>query len=503
MLGSRLLRPSELCATASFRSGQRLHSSALSVFAVAVALGAAACDDAAEVDVPDAGGAAEIVCDPDNSFSIDSFYEGEFGTMLGDTICPRRDTDFWRFNMGTSKLARVDVQYNKLSQIQLGVQWWRRAGACTGANPAACAETTDCTGADEVCDQLRGCVPSGTPDCFQEGGSECEADLVCNLSPEPLPREVVLENRQTAAPDQHRVVAYFPAFNGGEHFLLIQDNQEVEEDDEFQYELTVTEIDDPDPNEPNNDRTDPTVLTSGSVTNGFLSYQLDEDWYVIEPGFSTPAVLDIELRSDASNVTDPTWTIFQGDFRLDSVTEEIDGAGTDQERVRRNTLVVPSNGPILIQVSNRNTASGTPTIPAYNPDEPYVLSVSVFEDTDEGLNRDDLPTTANEITLGATPGATGMVTDTGTIIARNDSDWYRLNAGDFPSATVPGTNSVLFARVSAADPLTTNFQLIAQFFKPNGTACSPSIQCPGGRVCAEDIGECLDIWVQRPDPRGA
>lgn len=471
---------------------------------MAALLGGAACSDDGEIDVTDPGGNTdEIACDADNSFSIDNFYEGTFAETIGDTICPRKDVDFWRFNMEPQRLARVDLQYNKLSNIQLGIQWWRPSGKCTDASPASCAQTSDCTGG-LTCDILRGCVAGDAPTCFRAAAGECEAPAVCNLSPAPLPNEVVLENRLLAAPDAHRVVAYFPAFNGGEHFLVVQDQQEVEEDDEFQYELLVTQVTDPDGNEPNNSPTDPTPLPNSATETAYLSYQLDTDWYVITPGFATPAVLDIELRSDASNVSDPTWIIYQGDFRLDSVNVEIEGTGTAQERVRANTLVLPSTEPIIIEVRNRNTTDGTPSIPAYNPDEPYTLRVAVFEDTDEGMNRDDSPTTANLVTLGA-PNATqgsAVQADTGTIIARNDSDWFKLDAGDFPTPAA-GNNSLLFARVSAADPLTTGFQLIAQFYKPNGTACSAAVQCPGGRVCAEDIGECLDLWVQRPDPRGA
>ncbi len=470
---------------------------------VATLFGATACSEDGTVDVPDAGGSAEVACDADNSFSIDNFYDGTFGETVGDTICPRKDADFWRFNMQTQKLARVDLQYNKLSNIQLGVQWWRPSGRCTDAAPGSCTTADDCTGGLS-CDILRGCVAGDAPDCFASGGGECQAPSICNLSGEPLPNEVVLENRLTAAPDQHRVVAYFPAFNGGEHFLVVQDQQEVEEDDEFQYELLVTEIDDPDGNEPNNGPTDPTPLANSQTVNAYLSYQLDTDWYVITPGFGTPAVLDIELRSDASNVSDPTWIIYQGDFRLDSVSVEIEGAGANQERVRANTLVLPTTEPIIIEIRNRNTTEGTQTVPAFNPDEAYSLRVDVFEDTDEGLNRDDSPSTANLVTLGAAGATQGSnaQSDTGTIIARNDSDWYKLDAGDFPTPAT-GDNSLLFARVSAADPATTGFQLIAQFYKPNGTLCSSAVQCPGGRVCAEDIGECLDLWVQRPDPRGA
>ncbi|MEO1170938.1 MAG: hypothetical protein AAFX94_02650, partial [Myxococcota bacterium] len=239
-----------------------------------------ACEDDPAPTPEDPTQSTRVDCDPDDSFDLENFYEGSFDTELMDTFCPLRDVDFWRFTMGAGKLARVEIEYNFLSSIQLGTQWWRQDGQCTEANPAACTSSSDCADALS-CGFLDLCVPGNAPDCFVAGGTECTSDgTMCNLSVNALPREPALEDRELSAPDQHRVVAYYPAFNGGDHWLLVTDNQEVTESDEDMYTLTVSQVDDPDTNEPNNSRVSATALTSGTPVNGALSYQLDSDWYV-------------------------------------------------------------------------------------------------------------------------------------------------------------------------------------------------------------------------------
>lgn len=449
-----------------------------------------------------------VDCDPDISFDVENFYEGTFDMPLMDTFCPLRDVDFWRFTMETGKLARVEIEYNFLSNIQIGTQWWRQAGKCTEANPAACTTTDDCTG-DLSCDTLRGCIPGNAPDCFLSGTVECaSAGLTCNLSTTALPREPALENRDLSSPDQHRVVAYYPAFNGGDHWLAVADNQEVTESDEDQYTLTVTQVDDPDLNEPNNARTSATALTSGTPVNAALSYQLDTDWYVIQPITGQPTILDVELRADANSVAEAVWVVFQGATRLETTQELAEGTGDARTRVLRQRTITESEEPIFVQVTNRNTTMGTAEVPPFNPDDRYTLTVTVLADTNEGPNRDDDPVTAQLANVTAI--GTGWTSAPATIISPDDSDWYKLDAGDFPTPTVGSGNANSLLEVSvitaAEDPVTENIVLEAQFFRPNGVACSPTMPCVDPMtnrslgVCAEDIGECIEVWLQRPDP---
>lgn len=364
-----------------------------------------------------------------------------------------------------------------------------------------CTDSTSC-GADETCDPIRGkCRKSAAYDCFSS--ADCASPETCNLSIESLPRETVLENEQTASPESHRVVAYFPAFSdAGDYFLRIFDANEDEADDEFRYSLMVTEQDDPDSNEPNNNPAVATPLNSGTTVTAQLSYHLDRDWYAIDTsGLSDPGqppVIDIDLRFSEASEARPSWIIHQGDSTLASNSSELEGGGATAEQVRAATLVLSDTAPIFIEVFNLNTANGTQAKPAFNPEDSYQLTVNVFNDTDpnEGANRNDTPTTATVLNLGATGSA--PVVRTGTLVATNDFDWFKLET------TPPGgdDNSLLYARLEAAAPEVSQLSLTAQFFRPASDAtCDASTQCPGGLACNENTGECMELWVQRPDPK--
>ena len=72
-----------------------------------------------------------VDCDIDPSFALDAFYEGMLDTDLNDTICPRRDEDYWRINVPTAgQIVVASATFTKFSGIRLAMNWIGPKGLC-------------------------------------------------------------------------------------------------------------------------------------------------------------------------------------------------------------------------------------------------------------------------------------------------------------------------------------------------------------------------------------
>lgn len=381
---------------------------------------------------------------------------------------------------GGSSLLKVDLKYDKISNIRLGLQVWGPQGYCMPATLQACSVPTDCSGGT-FCDTVRGgCREVNSDPCLLS--TDCEAPEQCYLATSQL--GTVLE--KPGGGSNHRLSANFPAFAAGRYNVVVYDHNEQEADRNAEYVLNLTAVTDPDTSEPNDSRSLAAELTSGQVATGRHSFVGDVDWYKIVPTGPTPAVLKIDMVWSAAAVGAPTWTLYQGDFKFESNAERIEGAGSNAKKTRRAVLVLPSNGPIYVEVKN--------TGDVFTIAEQYELQLEVREDPNEGNNRNDTPDTAS-VFAGGNPGASSSF-PAATIVAQNDIDWYRVDRN------ASADNSLLYLRANAPGTAVDEFLLQAQVYQRTSEACDATTSCTAGRPCLTSAGVCLELVVQRPTPDG-
>lgn len=425
------------------------------------------------------------VCAVDASNSYDSPWDATVATAVQDTFCPRTDEDFWRLNLSTgNKLVEAVVTYDKLANVRLALDAQAPQGRCVRTG-ASCTDASGCN-MGEICDTARGFCRTGATLCTTHQG--CAAGETCIVSAETL--GCVLEQNGGNSV-LHRLQTTFPATEPGDYIVKVFDHNEEISDDQTSYSLTLNVLNEPDTHEPNDTEALATALTSGQTVTGYLSHPRDVDQFTIVPSFATPAIATIDLQwADGAKVS-PSWTLTQGSLSIPSVVFKEVGALNQ----RTETLALSASTPITVRVAHTGVlgsncgALGEATQSGFDTATPYTLTVTVFEDTNEGATRNDTPDTPRTYAAGA-PGS-GSYTNTGTLVANNDRDWYRIDRD-------PGVTDNSLLRIQL-DSTSNNF--LSQFTVYR--VCDPAISgdCPPGGPCLSD-NTCLTVALQRPGPDG-
>lgn len=424
----------------------------------------------------DTDGLGPVNCTLDTQLSVNSAEPLAFGTEATGTFCPRRDEDFWRVSVaGSNQLVSAVLTYQKLSTLSLALEWVGPKGICMAASPTACTLPSDC-GTGNQCDTNRnGCRSSTASRCAvtsQCGGENCTVGNAIEslLVPEIAPSAGTL----------HRIATNFPAFIAGDYVARVFDQQQREEDADTLYHLTLTQKADPDANEYNDDPAIATTLTSGTSSQGFLSYAGDIDYYTLTPS-ANQRVLTIELTWPQGQPVEPTFTATQAggwSFPSTSVLNESD-ANNNPIKVRRNTIVIPGVAPVLFKIE-RSAPGGIDDV------DGYTLTVTATTDPDEPTVRNDTPNDATVMNLAGT--GTNIAPANHTLIAENDLDWYRID-------TTGAARNLIYAKITA--PANVDYLLQATFFVATANTC-PADTCPAGEECITATDECIAAWVQRP-----
>jgi hypothetical protein len=374
--------------------------------------------DVKQPHVPDADLDRPIACEPDDFNSLDETRPATLGIVAEHTICPRADRDYWQLTGigGEKQLLAVDLLYEHVSAVELQAHVWGPRGRCMPNALTACTTNESCAPTFDFCDTDRGgCRAANAPVCFKD--SDCLAGESCYGATTAV-EQIAQVRIPPSSVLQHRLTANYAAFAQGNYTVIVYDHAEREEEPTDTYKLTVTTQTDPDVNEPNDLRNLATPLVSGTGVEGAMSYVDDVDWYVITPGFETPAVVRVNLTYSASSVIAPTWTIVQGTFQYvgpDAVTE---GSGGSAIRRQSAGVVTPTNAPVLIRV--QNAANATNTTDRYN------LVVDIAEDPQEGATRNDDIANATELPAPASGAAHGGRSDYNqtnrTLVPLHDTD---------------------------------------------------------------------------------
>ena len=432
----------------------------------------------------DLDGLEGIQCDVDSSNEISQAYRLTLDTAGRDTMCPRADRDYWAVTGGgPAQLLNVDVQYNKLSNVELRTDFYGPRGRCMDNALQPCTQSSDCTDPTKsYCDVARGgCREVNAAVCFSN--VDCPAQQCYGAS-----SAIDLIGTTRVAPSSallHRLNANFPAFQAGDYAIAVYDHAEREVDASQSYTITVTQQTDTDPNEPNDLQNQATTIADNEELTGSMSYIGDVDYFRVQPSaVGVPAVIEIDLSYSASAAIAPTWSITQGAFEYLGPTTLVEGTGATAVRRQKTAVVTPTSGIIFIRVENASSATNTT--------DTYTLSVRVTTDPTEVGGRNDVIENATDLNAGG-PGSGNITNGTHSLVAANDIDWYHL--------TRTGTdNSLLHVLANAAT--TDPYSLVVQVYRVNAAdTCSPTMQCSDGRPCGKE-GRCLDLMVQRPGPDG-
>ncbi|MEZ4271918.1 MAG: hypothetical protein R3C68_10955 [Myxococcota bacterium] len=224
---------------------------------------------------------ADCDCPIDASLSVDTSFDGAFAADLQDTLCPRRDEDFWKVTTtGSNKIVSAQIEYRKLSNIRLALEWLGPQGICINSPMQSCSASATCT-PPELCDTERGgCRPSTAQFCV--AGAGCDTNTTCATALGSLGAAV----EQSIGGSFHRLQTNFRAAQAGDYTVKVFDQTEQEADRDIKYTLTLTEKNDPDLQEPNDTSAMATPVTlDGSGTSqaitGFLAYTADVDYFEI------------------------------------------------------------------------------------------------------------------------------------------------------------------------------------------------------------------------------
>lgn len=424
-----------------------------------------------------------IQCNVDPSMNMETAYELTLGEEHTETFCPRLDEDYWKVMVtGERQLLQVDVTFQKLSSMRLGLDWWGPDGVCLPTGAAGCGMPADCnqTGG-ETCDMQRGvCRPNGADQCLV--ATDCTDGTACDVA--ILSKPPVVEANANGS--LHRIKTNLPAFVAGNYTFKIHDRNNAEEDAETLYHLTVAQVQDLDTHEPNDTDNLATLVTSAIEVQGYFSYDGDVDWYRIAPELATQAVVNVNLAWPFGSAISPTWTLYQGDWAYESLGARDDNTGAVSLRRRQSQVLTPSSEPIYIKISN--------TVETVDDANAYTLTVSTLEDPQEGAARNDAP---GLVPVGSdshfdASDANPTKTFEDSIIAANDQDWYRVDSSH-------AENALLYFELSSTSD---DYLLQLTVHKANGNSCDALGNCAGAARCVDGDNICIEPWVQRPSPDG-
>jgi hypothetical protein len=274
----------------------------------------------------------------------------------------------------------------------------------------------------------------------------------------------------------------------GVYYVLVFDQQFVEDtfDIANPYTLTVALAPDPDPNEANNTPATATPLTAGTAITGQIATTGDEDWYAV----AVPAgakILDLTFESAVDGGVEHEVQVIAADgqtaITAGLAVENGPVAGAESLRLRSR---VDGGATAYVRVKARNGQDAT-----LAPEAAYTFTASIIDnpDANEGATGNDSAATATRVTSGATVQA--------VLASTADQDVYRIAPGA-RSRENPGV-LIVGVEIDGVDVRTFRPQVQVLSVDPeedaNGQRCGA-----GCGVCDQDV--CKEVRLQRFVPGG-
>lgn len=207
----------------------------------------------------------------------------------------------------------------------------------------------------------------------------------------------------------------------GPHFLRVYDWDRDEYETSAAYTLTLRQIEEIDPNEPNNagnidgSRALATPLADGTAVTGRVEYEADEDWFKITVDEGKLLALSLTNAPATSSPVDYTMELWgaEGDDRRWRL-RNLDGSkGTT---VTRTVARVEAAGEYFLRIYDWDSDD-------YDGAKGYTLTASVMDDPDKNEPNAGSNFDASKAVATKLPAGKSLV---GYLQYRGDSDWFAL-----------------------------------------------------------------------------
>jgi len=336
----------------------------------------------------------------------------EVGEQKNGHICPIQDEDWYAFSLSEARrIVDVSVGFSTgLTSVQPAYKIWT---------------ATDDGGTDEVV----GSSPS-TEDATQITRQHC--------------------------------------LDQGDYRLVVYDRGYDDEDRRRPYAVSLDSTDNPDGQEPNEDRDGAVSLQSGDSKEGYIACRGDQDWYSIEVPDGN--VLQFELNSAEVDYVPQVEVLGESGDETVYASAANEQAGGGETAIKR-FAVVPEGGTYYLNVSDKTGENA-------DASEPYTLSVEVRSDTDPNEPNDNAEE-STELTGGgsASCGSSwGQTYETvGTIGGEKDQDWFRLPLQGCENGVVDADVEL---QGGGSQELNEKLQLRLRMVRPHApTSCSSNDDC--------------------------
>lgn len=302
-------------------------------------------------------------------------------------------------------------------------------------------------------------------------------------SPEGAPTPFSGDDPEKSAGEATNFTAAHRIDVPGIYYVLVFDQQFVEDSFDIAnpYALTVALSPDPDQNESNNDPTTATTLSAGVAVTGQIATTGDEDWYAV----SVP---------DGAKIIDLTFEAV-----LDSgITHELQVIAADAQTAIVAGLAV-ENGPVAgaesLRLRSRVDGGATAyvrvkaqdgTDASLDPGAAYTFTATIIDnpDVNEGAPGNDSAATATRVSSGASLQA--------ALSSTADQDIYRISPGA-RSRENPG---VLIVGIDVDGVDVRTFRPQVQVLSVDPEANANGQRCGAGcALCDEDV--CKEVRLQR------
>ena len=310
-----------------------------------------------------------------------------------------------------------------------------------------------------------------------------------------------LSSTETIVAGETLTTAFF--LTSGTYNLQLRDMGSDAQDVYHPYSLSLQTAADGDKNEPNNDAKSATPANGGQ-SNGYISYDGDEDWYSITG--NARGIVRLHLTMPVATVA-PAYKVVNAAGEV--VVDGGNAAGTNTATDITYDLAINSADAWYVVISGTEPDQSDASVP-------YTLTIEVLTDPDTNESNDH-PSTATEAgTMTCGDSWSEWNSMNGYIASAGDVDWFHVDASDCSNGIVEVELSFdaagslpadFIASVSLVREVSDKSCTMDQECQLLSTSCDNDLDCGylgnscvSGSVCAGagvcmPTGKCAANWA--------